>query len=198
MSTAAQQKFDQTLSRLDSALDSQLRRVEKVEARIDAEREAARAQRMRDNAEQRREIQATYADAYRSFGTEVPMPVDDEPVAAFRKRLFNRLARKLAPDHELSNIRADDVSSSPTVFNHFENEMIKAAALEGEQPSEANLPDDGGLVMRTRTDDMGEKSINWYGKQSFIRGMGRPGRPVERIVDRKTGNCIWGRPFSTR
>jgi hypothetical protein len=192
---SATARFDETISRLDSVLDRSMRRVEAVEARIDAEREDARRQRMRDNAEQRREIQATYADAFQSFGTEVPMPVDDEAPARYRSRLFNRLARRLASGHELADIRADDVSSSPVVFDNFEKMLLQAATAEGLKPSEANLPDNG-LISRTRVDDMGEKQIHWYGKRSFIADLGRPGRPVERIVDRKTGNAIWGRPFS--
>jgi hypothetical protein len=30
---------------------------------------------------------------------------------------------------------------------------------------------------------------------TFIADMGRPGRKVERIVDRNSGHAIWGKPF---
>jgi hypothetical protein len=33
------------------------------------------------------------------FGTETPLPVDDEPPARYRVRLFNRLARRLPEGH---------------------------------------------------------------------------------------------------
>ena len=75
MASAQQQRLDETLSRLDSLLDSQARRAEIVEARLDAQAEAARVQRLRDHAEARRQIQAVYADAYRGFGSEPPMPL---------------------------------------------------------------------------------------------------------------------------
>jgi hypothetical protein len=42
---------------------------------------------------------------------------------------------------------------------------------------------------------MGEKVTEFYGTRSFIADMGRPGRQVERIVDRRTGNVIFGKPF---
>jgi hypothetical protein len=71
--------------------------------------------------------------------------------------LFNRLARRLPSSHELASVRGDDLTFSETAFNHFEREMLKAAKAEGERPSMANLPDDGSLVSRTRTDEMGEK-----------------------------------------
>ena len=174
-------------------LDQQTRRVEAAEARADCEREAARAQRMRDAMHERIEIAAHYADAFRSFGSEPPMAVDDESPARYRARLFNRLVRRLAPDHRLAKLRADDLSGYP--LDHFESELIKAAQQEGASPSEANLPDDG-IIMRTRTDsNTGGKFNEFYGKTSFIRDMSRPGRRVVAVIDRNTGQAIWGRPF---
>ena len=73
--------------------------------------------------------------------------------------------------------------------------LLDAAKAEGERPSLDNLPPSGELVARHRTDDMNAKVTEWYGRDSFIKSMGRPGRPVERIVDRRSGNAIWGRPF---
>jgi hypothetical protein len=188
--------FQAKMDRLDALLDQRLRREEAEQARADASLEDARRQRQRANAEARREIQATYADAYRSFGTEVPAPVDDESPTAFRKRLFNRLARKLPPDHDLAQLRADDLGSQPIVFDNFETELIKAATAEGQRPSIDNLPDDGSLVARHRTDSAtGERMTEFFGRRSFIADMGRPGRQVERIVDRNSGHAIWGKPF---
>jgi hypothetical protein len=80
------------MDRLDSLLERRLANQEAEQARADADLETARRQRQRDNAEGRRQIQATYADAFASFGTEVPAPIDDKAPSAFRKRLFNRLA----------------------------------------------------------------------------------------------------------
>jgi hypothetical protein len=133
--SALQAKMD----RLDALLDRKLADREAEQARADASLEDARRQRQRANAEARREIQAGYADAYRSFGTEVPAPVDDESPMSFRKRLFNRLARRLPSGHDLADVRADDLGSQPVVL--------------------------------------------------------RKGRPVERIVDRNSGQTIWGKPF---
>jgi hypothetical protein len=99
MVSAAQRRFDDTLSRIDSVLDAQVGRIEAVEAREAAAREKARRARMRDAMHERNEIGSCYADAYRSFGSEVPAPADDEAPSRYRARLFNRLARRLAPDH---------------------------------------------------------------------------------------------------
>src|SRR6478736_9589939 len=121
--SALQAKMD----RLDALLDRKMADREAEQARADASLEDARRQRQRANAEARREIQATYVDAYRSFGTEVPAPVDDEAPSAFRKRLFNRLARRLPSGHDLADVRADDLGSQPVVFDNFERMLLDAA-----------------------------------------------------------------------
>jgi hypothetical protein len=188
--SALQAKMD----RLDALLDRKLAAQEAEQARADASLEDARRAKMRDNAEARRLIAQTYDDAFRSFGVTTPEPADDEAPAAFRKRLFNRLARKLPPDHDLAQLRADDLGSQAIVFDNFEAELIKAATVEGASPSFENLPDDGSLVARHRTDSAtGERMTEFFGRESFIRGMGREGRRVRAIVDRNSGQAIWGR-----
>jgi hypothetical protein len=192
MSTAAQARFDATISRLDSVLDRSMRRVEAVEARIDAEREDARRQRMRDNAEARRLIAQTYDDSFRSFGVTTPEAADDESPTAYRRRLFNRLARKLAPDHELSSMRADDLGGQAIVFDNFEQQLLEAARQEGLRPSIDNLPPSGEMIARQRVDDMGAKTTEYFGRKSFIKSMGREGRRVKCIRDPRSGQAIWG------
>jgi hypothetical protein len=70
MSASAQAKFSDTINRLDALLDQRVRREEAAQALADADLEAARRRRQRANAEQRTQIQAVYADAYRAFGTD--------------------------------------------------------------------------------------------------------------------------------
>lgn len=196
MASAVQQRFDNTLSRIDSVLDAQVTRLEKIEAEQAAEREEARRQRQRANAEQRREIQSRYDSAFRSFGTEVPAPVDDEAPSAYRSRLFNRLGRKLSPDHELASIRADDLGNQPQVFDNFEEMIIAAAKAEGERPSQENLPPNGEIIARHRTDsDTGSKVTEFFGRESFIKDLTRPGRKVLRLIDPNSRTVIWGRPL---
>ena len=68
---------------------------------------------------------------------------------------------------------------------------------EGLKPSSENLPRDGTLVRRDLTDGMtGAKSINWMGRESFIKQMGREGQRVVRFIDPRTQNVIMGLPFS--
>jgi hypothetical protein len=186
------------INRLDALLDRKLAAQEAEQARADASLEDARRQRQRDNAEARRLIAQTYDDAFRSFGVTTPEPADDEAPSAFRKRLFNRLARKLPPDHDLAQLRADDLGSQPIVFDNFETELIKAATAEGQRPSVDNLPTSGELVARHRTDSAtGERMTEFFGRESFIKSMGREGRKVLHIKNPQTGDVLWGRALET-
>ena len=196
--SAVQQRFDDTLSRIDSVLDAQVARLERVEAQQAAEREEARRARMRDAMYERTEIGSRYADAFRSFGTEVPAPVDDEPPSRYRARLFNRLARKLPEGHEWASTRADDLPLGG-VMDNIEKMVLEAAKAEGERPSQENLPTDGAMVARTRTDaDTGGKVTEWFGKESFIKDFTRPGRKVVRLIDPASGRVLLGAAFSSR
>jgi hypothetical protein len=48
------------------------------------------------------------------------------------------------------------------------------------------------LISRVRVDEAtGEKSINYYGVESFIKSLGRPSRRVAAIMDRRSGQQIW-------
>jgi hypothetical protein len=184
---ALQSKMD----RLDALLDRRLADQEAEQARADASLEEARRARQREHAEARRQIAGVYDDAFRSFGTEVPAAVDDEAPAAYRRRLFNRLARKLPSGHDLADVRADDVSGQPIVFDNFEQLIIEAAKREGAKPSFENLPSDGEMVARHRSDDTGTRFTEFFGRSSFIKSMGREGRRVAAIYDRNSGQAIW-------
>ena len=188
-------RLAETLSRADEVLRQRVRREERELAAESIEREAARRQRQRDNAEQRRVITETYADAYASFGVEVPAPADDEAPSAYRRRLYNRLARKLPTNHDLADLRADDLGSSSLVFDNFETLLLQAAKAEGFKPSYDNLPSDGSLIARVRTDENNAKWTEYFGKESFIKSLGREGRRVQRIVHPAHG-VLWGQAFS--
>jgi hypothetical protein len=188
--SAVQRRFDDTLSRADDLLRERLRREEQELARQDASLEEARRQRQRANAEERRLIAGAYDDAFRAFGTEVPAAVDDEAPSRYRARLFNRLVRRLPEGHEWSRTRADDLPSGPALDN-IEQLIIEAAKAEGARPSVENLPPDGTLVARHRQDDMGQRVTEFFGRESFLKSMGREGRRVAAIYDRNSGRAIW-------
>ena len=175
------------------SMTSELQRAEKrlaamIDRRADAEEAQARAdaaarmmaerEQARADSERRREIQVRYADAFASHGSLVPAPVDDERPGQYRKRLFDALQRKLPGGHDLATVRSDDLVTTATREN-FEQMLLQAAIAEGAKPSRDNLPRDGSMISRVRVDDdTGERRTEWYGRESFIKQLGRPGRKV--------------------
>jgi hypothetical protein len=171
-------RFDDTLTRADDLLRERLRREEQELARQDASLEEGLAGLAAPEC-------APTPKREDKFRRQTPM----------RSHHSAANLQRLPTGHDLADVRADDVASQEVVFSNFEALLLQAARQEGEKPSAENLPPDGTLVSRTRVDDMNGKSINWYGTESFIKGFTRPGRQVERIVDRSTGQAIWGKPF---
>jgi hypothetical protein len=193
--SAVQARFDETLSRADDLLRERLRREQAELERQDAEREREAVEKARADSERRRQIAERYDPAFQSFGTETPAPRDDESPFAFRRRLFARLVRKLPDSHDLAEVRADELTGQ--AMTNLEAMLLEAAKAEAQRPSQENLPPSGELISRNRVDSAtGERSVEWFGKESFIRGMGRPGRRVLRLMDPKTGSVLLGQPFS--
>jgi hypothetical protein len=190
---SAQARFDETLARIDSVLDRRVRRIDAIEAKADADERRAAAAQAREDADRCRSIAERYDPAFMAHGTQTPQPVDDEAPGKYRRRLFSRLQRKLPDSHDLVDIDPYDLPAS--ALRNFETMLIEAATGEGNNPSADNLPEDGTLIERQRVDDMGSKSINWYGKESFIKGLSRGGQRVVRLINPKTGDVLKGPPF---
>lgn len=120
----------------------------------------------------------------------------DEVPSKYRRRLYDGLRRRLGPDHPLVGVRADELAYSANAFDNFERDLLQTAEQEAKQPSYANLPPSGELLLRVRVDnDTGERSTVFFGKESFIKSLGRPGMKVERILNPATVDVLWGGPF---
>ena len=198
MTSPAQERIDASMARLDSILDQRLQHEERELAADNADREAARRQRQRDNAEQRRQIQVTYSDAFASFGTDVPAPADDESPARYRVRLFNRLARRLPESHEWASMRADDLPLGPAMDN-IEAMIIASAKAEGLRPTLrqfAKRRDIGCSRPASATWAKNRSTIT--GRESFIKQLSTPAQNVVRIMNPRTGEVLAGPAFPRR
>jgi hypothetical protein len=174
---------------LTSELEAAERRLARmVNRRADLEEEQARADavarerelvaQVRDAAERRRQYQARYADAFAAFGSQPPAPIEDERPGQYRQRLYEHLRRKLPDGHELATVRADEIPAGRPAAE-FERMLLEAAKAEGEQPSPNNLPRDGSMISRARVDpDSGLKKTEYFGRESFIKSMGREAKRV--------------------
>jgi hypothetical protein len=192
---ALQARLDATMTRADEVIRARLKREIAEQEREDAERAGAARQKARDDAEKRRMVATKFDDAFASFSAETPQARDDESPGDYRRRLYERLRRRLPDSHELVNVRADELPSGPAYLN-FERMVIDAAKAEGEQPSFDNLPRDGSLIARKRVDAAtGKKATHWYGRESFLKELGRPAQKVTAILDPKSQNVLWGKPL---
>jgi hypothetical protein len=180
-------RLDSTLSRVNSALSEQARRMVAAQQAEDAEQARADAAQAKADAIKRVEIAERYDEAFRAFGERVPMPAADERPGSYRKRLFETLRHRLPSDHEWASTRADDIPVSAR--NQIERMMISAAMAEAAKPSLENLPA-SGLVRRDLTNETtGAKEIHWHGRRSFIADMNREAGRVLRIIDPRRASC---------
>jgi hypothetical protein len=195
--SAALQKIDNSTRRADSLLAEIERRERQRQADDIAQRDRADAAKARADSEKCRQVQVKYADAFSSFGVQTPAPFEGERPGRYRQRLYEYLRKKLPSNHDLFSVRADDIPAGDAARN-FETMMIEAAMAEGLRPSAENLPASGELVRRERADEMGTRSIEWLGRESFVKQMGNPLKQrVVRFIDRRNGNAVlWGEPFS--
>jgi hypothetical protein len=68
--------------------------------------------------------------------------------------------------------------------------------VQAAEPHRSTLPPAGEHLSRTVVDaQTGHKETQWFGRESFIKAMSRPGRLVERILNPKTGQVLFGPPF---
>jgi hypothetical protein len=165
--SALQRRVDDVVERADTLLVERLKREQAQLERADAAQRRADAAKAREDADECRQVAAKYDGSFIGFGLETAMARDGEDPHAYRCRLFRRLLRRMADDHELQGVEPSELPE--IALDNLEQQLIKDAAAEAASPSESNLPASGELISRNRVDDMGEKSINWYGKQFHCR-----------------------------
>jgi hypothetical protein len=189
--------------RLDRFVDAkaamehrQWRQQERVRADALDEARIAQLEQARKHVDSCRKHQARYDSAYRGLGTDgAPPPHDGEYPGDFRRRLMRGLQDKLPASNQWANVDPDDLDKS--AIGPIEAQVLEAAEAEGKNPSPENLPRDDSMIARVRTDPMsGARMTHFYGRESFIKSLSRPGRRVVRITNPDTMQVLWGAPFS--
>jgi len=180
------------------------RRADAEQSEIDADQ---RSQEMRD-AEKRTDLQARFEETFSPYGERAPAPVADESVPSYHKRLLRTAQRKLsvADDRVIpgtTSMTVGDVAKVPVgELTRSTREAIdplihQAASMQAKAPHVSTLPPAGEFVERHVVDDMtGVRTTEFHGRESFIKGMSRPGRRVLRLVDPNTGAVLLGEPYS--
>ena len=177
-------KQDQTLRRLSRAMDS----VAASHAQADA---ADRRAKVFKDAEQRLETQSKYDEVFQRYGEKCPPPVADVDPADYRfssmKMARDRLSRandrKIDPKY---NTTVGEIAGTPlggmhddVLFGVWEPNVLKAAQTQAERPHTSTLPPAGQFVSRVAVDDTGRRKVEYFGRESFVKGFSTPGRRVK-------------------
>jgi hypothetical protein len=162
----------------------------------DSEAEDWRRSKMRKHADRCADHQRCYDEAFEPFGKRAPEPEADAYPPDYRRKLFAIGQSMLPTDHELAQI-GDPRDLDRSAIIPFEQQLFEALRKEAEQPTGDNLPEspDDPRARREVRDDSGRVAIIYKAKNSFIKGMGRPGMRVLRFCNPKTGQVLFGPPF---
>jgi hypothetical protein len=178
---------------LDVSIDKQMRdlaaSVRDDEARDRNYRQAA--------SETNRQTQAAFQPVFEPYGELPPAPVADENPSAYQCRLTRLTRDKLSVKDgrsigdsagttvgAVAEIRGIDRSMPDGVLSAITEMVLKAAQVQARAPHRSTLPPRGEHVPRYVTDPMsGQKSIEYSGRESFIKGLSAPGRRVLRLID---------------
>jgi hypothetical protein len=121
---------------------------------------------------------AAFADAqakadsiFQGFGKQAPRPLEGESLINYRKRLATHLKPYSTVWKSVKFSQLPDEA-----FGIAEAQVYSDAAVAAANPVDLN---DGELREVSRTDPRtGLKTIMFYGRDSFVKSMGRPGRRV--------------------
>lgn len=124
------------------------------------------------------EEHAAFADAqaradavYAGFGQRAPRPLEGEGLVDYRKRLATKLK---AHSPVWKGVKFSQLPEE--AFGIAENQVYADAISAAANPIDLEA---GELRAVTKTDpSTGVRTIVFYGKESFVKGMGRPGRRV--------------------
>jgi hypothetical protein len=119
--------------------------------------------------------QSRYDEVLRQVGRRAREPVLGESELDYRREVCRDMKRAFLPqNHPLYRVQWRQLKAD--ALGALEPDLLKAAPVEAFNP--LNF-EPGQLVPREVMDDYGKvKVIQWVGRESFVKAMGRPGRRV--------------------
>jgi hypothetical protein len=120
-----------------------------------------------------RTIQERADDCYQPWGFRAPGPTLGCDPDEYRRDLLIKAKRLLPGDNELRRVQVRQLPRS--ALSQFEDMIFAAAKAEAFRPD--SVPD-GEMRKVVRPTANGSEIIEWVGKTSFVKAMGRPGRKV--------------------
>lgn len=117
------------------------------------------------------DAQARADTVYQGFGKHAPRPMEGELLMDYRKRLATNLKMHSPMWKNAKLTKLDDET-----FGNIESQIYSDATSAAANPTDLEA---GELRMVTKVDPTtGVRSNVFYGKDHFVKGMGRPGRRV--------------------
>ena len=180
--------------------DAERRLARMINHRADSEAAEARADhaaRVRADDARCATLRGEYQQDFAAHGLEVPMARSDEWSGQLERRLLKNLQRRLSPSSDLAAPNLLDGVPGNAMGN-FRDMIHGEAGREAYKPSHDNLPltvDDARAKFETVDPNSGARKIEWRAQESFIKQMSQPPFTVVRIVDPRTQNVLFGRPF---
>jgi hypothetical protein len=124
-------------------------------------------------------FQEYYDQALRKVGMRAPQPVLGTTVNDYRRETLRTIKRTFLPqNHPLFKVQMRALPAD--ALKVFEPQVLEAAVVEANNP--IHVPP-GELRKVEEIDPYGQvKTINWIGRESFVKAMGRPGRRVKSFL----------------
>jgi hypothetical protein len=118
------------------------------------------------------DTQARADTVFAGFGERAPRPLEGETLVDYRKRLATKLKKH---SNTWGKVKLSELPES--AFRIAEDAIYNDATIAAATPADLEA---GELRMVTKIDPTtGVRSNVFYGKESFVKGMGRPGRRVQ-------------------
>jgi hypothetical protein len=172
---AAKAKDDDDDDKKDDAVKSDavadLRRQISIQASTIAQLQTLLKPRSDDEHAAFADTQARADSVFAGFGERAPRPLEGEILIDYRKRLATKLKKHSST---WGKVKLSELPES--AFRIAEDAIYNDATVAAASPSDL---ESGELRMVTRIDPAtGVRSNVFYGKESFVKQMGRPGRRV--------------------
>jgi hypothetical protein len=126
-----------------------------------------------------RQFQEYYDRTLSRVGTRAPPPALGQTTNDYRRETLRQLKRTFLPQkHDLFQVQYRSLRAD--ALDALEPQLLKAVAVEAINPTNF---EPGELRLVPSIDPQtGVKTNNWYGAESFVKAMSRPGRRVESFV----------------
>jgi hypothetical protein len=174
---SATARMDELNDRLRAAEKRQQRELREARERNDAAQYLKSREHLMEVDARGREYQARADDALAPWGLRAPARQAGEPLIDYRRRLVRPVQKRLPTDDQWCGKSLDCVDDA--TFASIEEQIYATGKQAAYRPDSVPA---GEMQSRERIDSNGQKIIEWIGRESFVKEMGRPGRRVTSFL----------------